>query len=113
MQIKLLCNRLIDFQKRKINALRPYFSYHEIERQLNILRHKVSGFLQYINKHKSVENYHLFDRHRKISISDNRYIVHTVELETHVLLAELHQNINLNVFEQTIRQRVKEAKIRK
>jgi broad specificity phosphatase PhoE len=46
-------------------------------------------------------------------MADDRYIIRTAELETHVPLAELCRDTGMNMSEQTIRQRLKESSIRK
>jgi Transposase/DDE superfamily endonuclease len=107
------CNRLTDFQKGQIDALRPYFSHHEIASQLGIPRRTVSSFLKRLDERESIENIPPPGRPRKTSISDDRYIVHTAELETRVPLTELRQDVGLNLCEQTIRRRLREAGIRK
>jgi hypothetical protein len=106
-------NRLTDFQKGRIDALRPYFSHHEIACQLGIHQCTVSSFLKQLNEHESIENIPPPGRPCKTLISDDQYIVHTAELETRVPPAELHRDVNLNVSEQTIRRQLREAGIRK
>lgn len=107
------CNRLTDFQKGEIDALRPYFSHREIGSELGIPRRTVSSFLQRSDERQSIENIPPPGRPRHTSISDDRYIARTAELETRVPLAELRRDVGLNVCEQTIRRRLKTAGIRK
>ena len=104
---------LTDFQEGEIDALRPYFSHHEIGRQLGIPRRTVSNFLQRLDERGSFDKLHPPGRPRKTSISDNRYIARTAELETRVPLAELRRDVGLNVSEQTLHRRLKEAGIQK
>jgi len=106
-------NRLTDFHKGKIDALRPYFSHHEIASQLGIPQRTVSSFLKRLDERESIENIPPPGRPRKTSISDDRYIVHSAELETRVPLRELQRDVGLNVSQQTIRRRLREAGIRK
>ena len=100
---------LTDFQEGEIDALRPYFSHHEIGHQLAIPRRTVSNFLQRADERGSFEKLHPPGRPRKTSVSDDRYIVRTAELETRVPLAELRRDVGLNVSEQTLHRRLKES----
>jgi hypothetical protein len=107
------CKQLTDFQKGGIVPLRPYLSHHKIGGELDIPRRTVSSFLQRSDKRQSIENIPPPGRPRRTSISDDRYIARTAELETRVPLAELRQDVDLNVCEQTICRRLKEVGIRK
>ena len=104
---------LRDFEKGEIYALIPYLSQHEIGQRLSISQQKISSCIRRSTAHQLFENLPEPGRPRKTSAADNHYIVRTAERETRIALAELHQDINIDISEQTIRRRLKEAGIKK
>lgn len=113
MSAKQERHALTDFQKGQIVALRPYFSHHKIGSQLGIPPRTVSGFSERLDNRQSIEDLPRPGRPRKTSAADDRYIIRSAESETRVPLAELRLDMGINICEQTIRRRLREAGIRK
>ena len=106
--------QLMDFQKGEIVALRDSMSHREIGHQLDIPHHTVSSFLERYDQRKSAANLAHPGAPRKLSESDIRYLVHIVESDTRLPLAEIPINTTFsNVSIRTIRRRLKEEGIRK
>ena len=95
---------LIDFQKGKIIVHRELMSYKNIGHQLHILRQTIESFLTYYDSWHSIDNLLRLGAPQKLSKSDMQYIVHTMELNIRILLAELYSKTDCNVSEWTLRQ---------
>ena len=106
-------HELTDFQKGEIQALQPFLSHREIAAELGIPRTTIISFLSRTKERESINNLPHSGRPHKTSLSDDRYIVRTAELQTHVPLTELRTDIGLNVCDQTIHGRLRESGIRK
>jgi len=104
---------LSDIQKAQIVALAPGFSHAEIGTQLNIQRPTITKFLQRFKSRDSIENLPRPGRPRKTSETRDRWIVRNAESETRVPLKKLKNILNIDLSEQTIRRRLREAGIRK
>lgn len=104
---------LTEFQKGEIVALRHFYSHREIGRQLNIPHSTVSAFLDRLDVRENHENLHHTGRPRKTTRSDDRYFIHSAESDTRQPLERLRIDSNIDVSEQTIRRRLREAGIRK
>ena len=113
MDLERQRHELTDFQKGQIEGLRHYLSHTEIASQLDIPRTTVISFLERLDERQSIDNLTRPGRPQKISVADDRYIVRTAESHTHVPVAELCVDTGINVCEQTIRRRLREAGIRK
>ena len=105
--------KLTDFQKREIVALIDLMSHRDIGIRLNIPHQTVTSFLKRLATRGSVENIHHPDTPRKISNSDDRYIICTAERNTRIPLAKLHAETISNISEQTLHHRLHETRIRK
>jgi transposase len=106
-------HELTDIQKGEIVTLEPHFSHADIGTQLHIQRPTVTKFLQRFKTRKSIENLPRPGRPRKTSKTRDRWIIRNAESETRVPLKALKNILNLNITEQTIRRRLREAGIRK
>ena len=74
----------------------------------------MSGFLSRYDQRKSADNLPRLDCPRKLTNSDIRYLICTIESETHAPLAEIAINTTFfNVSTQTLRRRLREEGIRK
>ena len=104
---------LSDIQKAQIVALEPGFSHAKIGAQLNIQRPTITKFLQRFKSRDSIENLPRPGRPRKTSETGDRWIVRNAESETRVPLKKLKNILNIDLSEQTIRRRLREAGIRK
>ena len=104
---------LSDFQKGEIVALRHLYSHREIGHQLGIPNSTVSAFLNRFDERENYQNKERPGRPRKTSISGNRYLARSAESDTRQPLAQLRVDTNINVSNQTIRRRLREAGIRK
>lgn len=106
-------HELTDFQKGEIIALASHFSRSDISRQLRVPRQTISSFLTRYNKHGSTENIQRHGRPRKTSSVNDRHIVNIAESHSRIPLTEIKDLTNLDISEQTIRRRLREAGIRK
>ena len=106
-------HELTDFQKGEIVGLRGLLPQTKIGCKLGIPQQTISSFLHRVDECDSIDNLQRAGRPRKTSALDDCYLVHTAESETHVPLKELCDQTNLDISEQTIRRRLREAGIRK
>ena len=106
-------HELTDFQKGEIVGLRGLLPQTKIGCKLGIPQQTISSFLHRVNERDSIDNLQRPGRPRKTSALDDCYLVRTAESETHVPLKELRDQTNLDISEQTIRRRLREAGIRK
>src|SRR4030095_9601331 len=106
-------HELTDFQKAEIVALEPQFSHAEIGEQLNIQRPTITKFLQRFKKRESIENLPRSGRPRKTSKTGDRWIIHNAESNTCIPFKQLKNILNIDISQQTIRRRLREASIRK
>jgi len=104
---------LSEFQKREIVALSDVFSHREIGRQLDIPHSTVSAFLNRFADRENYDNLHHTGKSRKMTSSDDHYLVHSTEFNISQPLAQLRLNTNLNISEQTNRRRLREVRIAK
>jgi transposase len=104
---------LTDFQKGEIVGLRENYTHREIGRRLSIPHSTVSAFLNRLAKRNTHENLPRPGAPRKTSLSDDRYLVRSAQSNTRQPLAQLRVETNIDISEQTIRRRLKEAGIRK
>ena len=104
---------LTDFKKGEIIALRKHLSQRGISRQLEIPRRTIRNFLARYDERENIDDLPKPGRPRKTTTADDHYIVRSALMETRIPLAELKQNVNLGISEQTLRRRLKEDGIRK
>jgi len=83
MPFKRQRRELTDFQKGQIEGRRYTLSHAEIGRELNIPRWTVSSFLTRLDNRQTPTNLPRPGAPRKTSASDDRYIVHAAETNTH------------------------------
>ena len=80
---------------------------------MSIPHETISAFLSRYRELGTINNLLHPGRSRKITESDNRYIVRTAESSTRIPMAELRVDTNINVSEQTLRRRLRDSGIRK
>ena len=113
MDAELQRYELTEFQKGEIVALSHDYSHREIGNYLRIPHSTVSAFLKRYAERENQENLPHPGRLSKTSNADNRYFVHVAESETRVPLKEVSRQSGIDVSQQTIRRRLREASIRK
>ena len=106
-------HELTDLEKGGIVTLEPHFSHAEIGDQLDIDRSTVTKFLERFHIRQSIENLPRSGRPRKTSETGDRWIIRNAESETHVSFKQLKNILNIDISQQSIRQRLREAGIRK
>ena len=106
-------SELTDVQKGAILALRPLYSYAEIETQLGIPHSTIFSFVNCAQKRESIENLPRPGRPRKLSNTTIRYLVHNAKSETRVPFKELRNLSNIDASIQTMRRRLRGEGIRK
>ena len=107
-------HELTDFQKGEIVEGCKLAMQAEVARDLKIPRQTVSSFLSCYYQRQSPDNFLRDGAPCKLTASDIRYLVRTVESETHASLTEIAVNTMFsNVSTQTLRQRLREEGIRK
>ena len=106
-------SELTDVEKGAILALKLYFSYSKIGAKLGRARTTIADFFQRYQKRNSIDNLPRPGRPRILSDASNRLLVRNAESETRVPFKDLKNVTNIDVSEQTIRRRLREAGIRK
>ena len=106
-------HQLTDYEKGQIEGRRTSMTHAEISHKLDIPWRTVSNFLQRLDKRDTTENLSHPGAPRKTTSADDRYIVWIAESSTRIPFAQLRNETNLPVSEQTLRRHLCEAGIRK
>ena len=104
-------HKLTDVQKAEIVALEPHFSHAEIGMQLNIQRPTVTKFLQRFKIRQSIQNLPYPGRPQKMSKMEDHWLVHNAESQMCIPFKRLKNILNMDISQQTIRQRLQEPSI--